>query len=306
MVAGTTPTSIGVGEVVVTALNDGTVHLPPTYYPGVDWEAHADLIDPDGTYHIPAGCFLIEGEGFTILVDAGIGPNAIPFPPEIAAAADLAEPPRWIARGGDLPAQLAAVGVAAEDVTTVFLTHLDADHVGWVARDGELCFPCAQVVCSAIELAREPGPAPGEAEGRAGLAIAEEAGLLRQITGPEVELAPGVTALFAPGHTPGHYVVRVVSCGHEAQLLADAVHHPLQLNDPGISFLLETTPEASLATRERLLSQLEGRDVLVNMVHFPGLGFHRVVVEDGRRRWESASGADTIDRATRANGEAPS
>jgi glyoxylase-like metal-dependent hydrolase (beta-lactamase superfamily II) len=283
------PTAIEVGGFTVTALNDGTVFLPPMYYPGVDWEVHAGLVDADGTYHIPAGCFLIQGEHCTILVDAGIGPNAIAFPAEIAEAASLADPPPWIARGGALPEQLAAAGVAPADVTTVFLTHLDADHVGWVAPHDELFFPHAQIVCSALELERAPSPAPGEAEGRAGLALAEQAGRLRRIAGDEVELVPGVDALFAPGHTPGHYIVRVRSNGCEAQLLGDAVHHPLQLNDPGVSFLLETTPEASLATRERLLADLAGRDAAVNMVHFPGLAFHRVAVERGERRWEPLS-----------------
>lgn len=277
--------AIDVGSVRVTALNDGVVHLPPAYYPGVDWEANADLIDPDGTYHIPAGCFLIEGEGFTILVDAGIGPLEIPFPDEIAQEAGLAEPPPWIAHGGMLPGALEAVGVAPEDVTMVFLTHLDADHVGWVAPEGKLHFPSAEIVCSQLELARPPGPAPGEAEGRIGLAIAEAAGKLRRIEGDAVELAPGVVAHFAPGHTPGHYIVGISSEGHEAQLLGDAVHHPLQLHDPGVSFVLETTPDASLATRERLLKALEGRDVAVNMVHFPGLQFHRIGLQDGRRHW---------------------
>jgi glyoxylase-like metal-dependent hydrolase (beta-lactamase superfamily II) len=285
------PTAIEVGGIRVTALNDGTVFLPPMYYPGVDWEAHADLIDADGTYHIPAGCFLIEGDGFTILVDAGIGPNAIPFPAEIASAAALTDPPPWIARGGELPDALAAAGVSPADVTTVFLTHLDADHVGWVAPDGELYFEHAQVVCGAIELAREPSPAPGEAEGRSGLTIAEAAGLLEPIEGSEVELAPGVAALFAPGHTSGHYIVRIMSDGREAQLLGDAIHHPLQLDDAGVSFLLETTPAHSLATRERLLNDLAGRDVPVNMAHLPGLAFRRIVVRDGRRRWERAAPA---------------
>ena len=282
------PSVIHVGAIRVTALNDGAVHLPTMYYPGLDWGAHADLVDADGTYHIPAGCFLIEGDGFTILVDAGLGPNRIPFPEEIAAQAGLAEPPPWIAHGGLLPGALEAAGVAPDDVTTVLLTHLDADHVGWVAPEGELHFPNADVVCSAIDLARPPGPAPGEAEGRAGLALAERAGRLRRIHAPSVELAPGVVARHAPGHTPGHYIVTVQSEGHEAQLLGDAIHHPLQLNDRRISFLLETTPEHALVTRERLLNAVEGRDVPVLMAHFPGLEFHTVAGEDGCRRWVPA------------------
>jgi glyoxylase-like metal-dependent hydrolase (beta-lactamase superfamily II) len=221
----------------------------------------------------------------TILVDAGLGPSSIPFPDDIAAEAGLADPPESIAEGGLLPGALAECDVTPADIDTVFLTHLDADHVGWIAPDGVLLFPNAEVVCSAVDLAAPPGPAPGEVEGRTGLAIAKAAGLLREVDAPIVELAQGVVAHHTPGHTPGHYTVSVSSNGEEARLLGDAVHHPLQLNDKRISFLLETRPDHALRTREELLTALEGRDVPVNMAHFPGLEFHRIAIEDGLRHW---------------------
>lgn len=279
---------IDVGRIRITALNDGLVHLPPMYYPGLDFEAHPGLLDDAGFYHIPAGCFLVESDGATVLVDAGIGPNGVPFPPAIAARAGLEDPPEFIAEGGLLPGALAAAGVAPGDVTTVFLTHMHPDHIGWVVEDGELLFPNAEVVCSAIDWAAPASPSPGEEEARAGLEIAAAAGRLHPIDAPTFELAPGVEARHAPGHTPGHYIV-VVSCdGAEAQLLGDAVHHPLQLNDQGISFMLEDDPDAALRAREELFAALEGREVAVNMAHLPGLEFQRIAVRDGRREWISA------------------
>jgi glyoxylase-like metal-dependent hydrolase (beta-lactamase superfamily II) len=278
-------TTIDVGRFRVTALSDGTVFLPQTYYPGLDFDAHPELVSADGTYHIPAGCFLIQGPGVTILVDAGIGPVSIPFPPEIAAAAGLIDPPEYIAAGGQLPQMLQTMGVDPSDIATVCLTHLDADHVGWVAPHDVLFFPNADVICSAAELARPAGPAPGEAEGRRGLAIAEAAGRLRVIDAATVPLGPGIAAHHTPGHTPGHYAVSVSSDGREAWLLGDAIHHPLQLVDERISFLLEATPDEALRTRERLLSKLAGRNVPVNMAHRPGLAFHVIALENGQRRW---------------------
>jgi glyoxylase-like metal-dependent hydrolase (beta-lactamase superfamily II) len=131
-------TVIDVGGIKVSALNDGAVHLPPMYYPGLDFGAHPELLQADGTYHIPVGCFLIQAEGLTVLVDAGLGPSGIPFPGDIAAAAGLTDPPESIAAGGLLPGALVAAGVAPADITTVFLTHLHADHIGWVAPGGVL------------------------------------------------------------------------------------------------------------------------------------------------------------------------
>jgi glyoxylase-like metal-dependent hydrolase (beta-lactamase superfamily II) len=281
------PTIIDIGGIRVTALNDGTIYLPPMYYPGLDFGAHPELLDPAGTYQIPAGCFLIQGDGFTILVDAGLGPPDmnVPFPDDVAAKAGLADPPRWIAEGGLLPGALAVTGVAPADVDAIFLTHLHPDHIGWVAPDGDLVFPNAEVVCGAADWEAPASPAPGEAERRAGLETANAAGALRPIDAASFEIAPGVAARHTPGHTPGHYIVTVSSNGEEVFLLGDAVHHPLQLTDKNISFLLETSPDHALRTREELFATLEGRDIAVSMAHIPGLQFQRIITRDGRRQW---------------------
>lgn len=276
-----------VGDVTIRALSDGTVHLPPLFYPGLDFDAHPELLADDGTYHIPVGCFLIEGDGFTVLVDAGLGPDKIAFPAGIAAEARLADPPQWIAEGGLLPDALALAGVDPADIDVVFLTHLHADHISWVAPGGELFFPNAEVIYGDADSAPPVAPAPGELKGRAGLEIARAAGRVRTITAPAVTIAPGVAAHHTPGHTPGHYVVSVSSRAEQAYLLGDVVHHPLQLTDSGIWFASETTPEHARATREALFDTLAGRDISIGMTHFPGLEFQRITAGE-RRSWATA------------------
>jgi glyoxylase-like metal-dependent hydrolase (beta-lactamase superfamily II) len=175
-------TVIDVGGIKVSALDDGEVHLPPRYYPGLDFGAHPEFLQADGTYHIPVGCFLIQAGDLTVLVDAGLGPSSIPFPGDIAAAAGLTDPPESIAVGGLLPGALAASGVSPADITTVFLTHLHADHIGWVAPGGVLFFPNVVIMCSAVEWEAPPvAAAPGELEGRRGLAVARAVGVLRPV-----------------------------------------------------------------------------------------------------------------------------
>jgi glyoxylase-like metal-dependent hydrolase (beta-lactamase superfamily II) len=196
-------TVIDVGGIKVSALNDGVVYLPPMYYPGLDFGAHPELLQADGTYRIPVGCFLIQAEDLTVLVDAGLGPSSIPFPGDIAVAAGLTDPPEVIAAGGLLPGALAAAGVAPTDISTVFLTHLHADHIGSVAPGGVLFFPDAVVMCSAVEWRTPPAaPPPGELEGRMGLAAAEAAGVLRLIDAATVELGPGISARHSPAALP--------------------------------------------------------------------------------------------------------
>jgi glyoxylase-like metal-dependent hydrolase (beta-lactamase superfamily II) len=143
-------------------------------------------------------------------------------------------------------------------------------------------------MCSAVEWETPPAaPAPGELEGRTGLAVARDAGVLRLLSTATAELAAGVSAHHTPGHTPGHYVVRVSSRGEAAYLLGDTVHHPLQLNDAAISFLSETEPERALRAREELLEALQGRNVSIGMTHFPGLDFQRITTANGRE-WTTA------------------
>ena len=146
----------------------------------------------------------------------------------------------------------------------------------------------AVVMCSAVEWQTPPtAPALGELEGRIGLAAAKAAGMLHPIDAATVELGPGIRAHHSPGHTPGHYVVSVSSNGESAYLLGDVVHHPLQLNDKGISFLSETEPERALRAREELLTALQGCNVSIGMTHFPGLDFQRITTANGRE-WTTA------------------
>src|SRR5260370_23698607 len=123
--------SIVVGQYRITALSDGMSRLPPMFFPGLDPCQHGAGPDPDGTIHIPTGCFLIQGDGRTILVDAGLGPLSLPFPDGIPTARAVAggdTPP--LSEGGDLPAQLRAAGVESSDVATTLLTHLPRNHTG--------------------------------------------------------------------------------------------------------------------------------------------------------------------------------
>jgi glyoxylase-like metal-dependent hydrolase (beta-lactamase superfamily II) len=278
------PTIITVGSITITALDDGTCKLPAMFYPGLDFTAHADLLDADGTHHIPTGCFLIQGHGFTVLVDAGIGPENIAFPAEIAAASGLTEPPPFIADGGLLPSALATAGVTPADVTTVFLTHLHPDHIGWVAPRGILYFPNAEVIYGAADWDALIEPLPVDDQGRIGMEAAKAAGVLRPIDEPTVEIAPGVVAHHTPGHTPGHYSVRVISDGDEVDLLGDAVHHELQLNDTNIQFLTDVDPGMASETREALFTVLAEHDAAIGGAHFPGLEFQRIA-ESPERHW---------------------
>jgi glyoxylase-like metal-dependent hydrolase (beta-lactamase superfamily II) len=273
-----------VGDIEVVALSDGTSRLPPMFFPGLDFAAHPEVLDEDGTVHIPTGCFLIRTSGRTILVDAGLGPLNVEYPEGMpTAAAPPGEPTPFLSEGGLLPSALSAAGCAAAEIDTVFLTHLHPDHVGWVGPEGRPYFDNASVVYGAADWEPLVGAAPEGDPGRRGLEAVTSAGRVEPIEGDMVSVAPGVTARHAPGHTPGHYVLVIASGVDRAYLLGDAVQCPLQLTETDIAFLTDVDPSLAARTREALFREMEDEGAAVGMDHFPGLEFQRIMSGAGRR-----------------------
>jgi glyoxylase-like metal-dependent hydrolase (beta-lactamase superfamily II) len=86
---------------------------------------------------------------------------------------------------------------------------------------------------------------------------------------------PGIRALHAPGHTPGHMALAIQSAGAELLYISDAALHPLHLEHPdwGMSFDLDRAQ--ALHSRHVLFDRAAARDALVLAFHFhpfPSLG----------------------------------
>jgi len=277
-------TRLTIGDIQIVALSDGMSRLPPMFYPGLDVDAHAELLDEDGTVHIPTGCFLVRTTNRTILVDAGLGPMNIEYPEGMPTAkAKPGQPVPFMAEGGLLPSALAAVGCAPAEIDTVFLTHLHPDHVGWVASDGKPYFENARIVFWAADWAPLVQGAPAGDPGRAGLEVVEAANRIDPIDADTTSIARGVTVRHTPGHTPGHYVLVISSGAERAYLLGDAVQCPLQLSETDITFLSDVDAVLATRTREMLFRELEDNGAAVGMDHFPGLEFQRILTGTGRQ-----------------------
>jgi glyoxylase-like metal-dependent hydrolase (beta-lactamase superfamily II) len=80
----------------------------------------------------------------------------------------------------------------------------------------------------------------------------------------EISLIPTV------GHTPGHVSVRIRSCGEEALITGDFMHHPCQIARPDWSSTADSDPQAARDTRERMLTCLADTATLVIGTHFTG------------------------------------
>jgi glyoxylase-like metal-dependent hydrolase (beta-lactamase superfamily II) len=72
----------------------------------------------------------------------------------------------------------------------------------------------------------------------------------------------------APGHTPGHVVMRLSDRGEHALFCGDALHHPLQVYAPSWNSGFCELPEQARATRRRLLEHCAEHGARLFPVHF--------------------------------------
>ncbi len=167
--------------------------------PKVLWQ-QGDPADAENRILLGLNCLLVDGPGYRLLVDTGVGDK------EGDAFADMFA----LEREQNLFDALAAVDVRPESVTHVVNTHLHFDHCGGNTRlddDGQAvpAFPSARYVVQKGEW--KDAVRPHERSRSSYLARnflpIREAGLLDLVEG-EVEIMPGVTLLPTPGHTPHH------------------------------------------------------------------------------------------------------
>ena len=252
---------IKVGDLDVVGISDGLAKMPPEYFPGSDWGPHEQLLDADGTMHLPIGCFVVRTGGRTVLIDAGLGPLDTGF-----------------LIGGELPKRLAEEGVSPEEIDTVVCSHVHLDHTGWLVQDGKPFFPNATVRFGAADVDLITGN-----ESYLTPDAMSVLGERVELIDGDSEIVPGMTTLAAPGHTPGHVAIVLSSGKERALLLGDAVTCPVQLEEPDWMALSDVDQQLAARTRERLYKELEGTDDLMVGAHFPGLQMGRVMVGEGKR-----------------------
>lgn len=260
-----------VGAIEVTVLNDGSAALPTKYFSG-DAEGAAKLLDAAfvANKEMAPTTFnewLINTGDKLILVDTGYSTGAGPM-------------------AGKLPKALAAAGVNPADIDAVVITHIHPDHCnGLLTTDKQVAFPNATVHVNGDELAwwlegdiKVPEGKPFFKDlfegGRAAFKPYVD-GKRVQTFKDGAELAPGVTAVTAPGHTVGHTMVRVANGDGQLLIWTDVVHSTaLQFPDPerGIAFDLE--PPKAIATRKKVMDMAATDRLLIAGTHigFPGVG----------------------------------
>ena len=258
---------------------NGTSFLPAHHFGVEGTPAHRAMLGADGRVHLPIAAYVVYTGGLKVLLDAGLGPRSVEWESEPGQAVRL--------DGGGLPGGLTALGLAPADIDVVLLSHLHADHSGWVWHDGKPFFPRATVRFGRGDWDTFVVQGTPGADG-AGLRALAELGKVDLIDsdGP---VAPGISSLHTPGHTPGHQTYVVSSGASRALFLGDAVSCPAQIEAPELEALADMDKVLGIRTRDRILQEIDGAD-FVGGPHFPDLRFGRVLAGEGHRLWNFSAG----------------
>lgn len=274
------------GAFEVTALSDGTVALP--------WDkllngSAARIAAAMRQQYVKTGApqetsvngYLVNTGSKLVLIDAG--------------AAGLFGPTL-----GRLAKNLEASGYKPEQVDEIYVTHLHGDHVGGVAADGKTVFPNATVRLHAKEAAFWLDPANKAKAPEAlrdafdGAALSMkpyvDAGRMKTFDGANVELVPGIRAIAAQGHTPGHTVYEITSNGATMIVWGDLMHSAaVQFPNPDITVQFDSDQKAARVQRQKAYADAAKRGYFAAVAHvsFPGIGQLR---PDGKGyRWLPAN-----------------
>jgi glyoxylase-like metal-dependent hydrolase (beta-lactamase superfamily II) len=198
---------------------------------------------------------------------------------------------------GKLIPNLQAEGISPEDIETVILTHGHPDHIGGnTDSEGKPAFPNARYVMWKDEWdfwTSSPSLAELELDEHLKqllLTVAQNNLLPIQgqldLVDHETTIVPGIRAVTAPGHTPGHMAIAIASNGEELLYLSDVVLHPIHLEQPDWYAVFDFAPEQTVTTRRRLLQQAAAEKALVHAFHFPFPGLGRVIQKGDAWQWQ--------------------
>ena len=260
------------GDFEITALSDGTFPLKASeVITGIapkDLDAALSRSFLSDTIEESVNGFLINTGSKLVLIDTGAG---VYFGPSV----------------GKLLASLKASGYRPDQVDEIYITHMHGDHIGGLVLDGKAAFPNAVVRASQKEadhwLSKANREAAAqEAKGDFDAAIKAlqpyvSAGKFKPFDG-DANLVPGIRAVAAPGHTPGHTVYLAESKGQTLVLWGDTMHvAALQFPDPSLTDNYDADAAAGTAQRKKIFADVAEHRYWVAGAHlsFPGIGHLR-------------------------------
>jgi glyoxylase-like metal-dependent hydrolase (beta-lactamase superfamily II) len=209
-------------------------------------------IPADGFKH-SANAFLIKTPQQNILVDTGTG------------------------SGGIVIDKIKSLGVQPEDISAVLITHLHGDHFGSLHRENTAAFPNAKIYLSGLEhefftkTNVNQGAVTALAPYGSNVVTFEPGALGAALN----EILPGINAIAAYGHTPGHTIFLVQNSGGSLLIIGDLLHIALvQFPVPEISATYDMDVNAAALIRRQVLDFAAKNKIPLGGMHivYPGIG----------------------------------
>jgi glyoxylase-like metal-dependent hydrolase (beta-lactamase superfamily II) len=273
-----------VGSYECTSINDGARSFPMpdrwvTNVPKEEALAAAEAAYmPKGMVTVPFNPQLINTGSKLILIDCGNGIAAL-------------EPTKGAA--GRTLQNLAAAGVDPKSVDIVLMSHLHPDHTNGIrALDGSMAFPNAEIMVPAKDWefwVSDENAAKAQSNEMMKNYFANVrkiyAGIESKVTKYEwgKEVAPGITSIEAPGHTPGHTAFAIASGDAKILIQSDVTNIPeFFLRNPDWHVAYDVDSDVAQATRHKFYDMAAAEKAMVVGFHFtfPSIGH---VERDGTR-----------------------
>jgi glyoxylase-like metal-dependent hydrolase (beta-lactamase superfamily II) len=262
-----------VGSYECTSINDGarSFPLPDTFVKNVPKDQALAAAEaaymPKGMVTVPFNPQIINTGSKLVLIDAGYGPGIAPSV-------------------GLLPAGMQAAGIDPNAIDVVVLSHLHPDHINGIkTADGKLAFPNAEIMAPALDWAfwmSDENMAKAQDNAMMKGYFGNTRKILGDIAGKVTkydwgkEVAPGITALSTPGHTPGHSSFAVASGSSKILIQSDVTNIPeFFLRNPDWHVAFDIDPIKAAETRHKFYDMAAAEKATVVGFHFqfPSIGY---------------------------------
>jgi glyoxylase-like metal-dependent hydrolase (beta-lactamase superfamily II) len=226
-------------------------------------QAAEEAYMPKGKVTIPFSPMIVNTGSKLIAIDTGNGLGAF-------AATKGAV--------GQARANMQAAGIDPGKIDMVIISHFHGDHIGGLKNaDGSLAFPHAEIKVPAVEWAfwtDESNASKANSFNKAFFPKAKQilAGLADKVTKYDdgKEIAPGITAMWTPGHTPGHMSFVVASGSKHILVQTDVANIPsVFLRHPDWHSVYDNEPERAEKTRRKVYDMAAAEKTAVVGYHFP-------------------------------------